>query len=1151
MESEQCARREKENWYRDLVEHSDDLLCIHDLAGRLLSVNSAPALALGYSVEELLQIPMRELVAPEYRSQFDAYLVEIERVGEVRGFLAIMARSGERRIWQYHNALCTEGVASPIVRGVAHDITDQRRTEKLLRQAGESLLSQVREHERSIRKLQLFRTLLDQSNDAVEVVDPDSLRFLDVNDKACSALGYGREELLCLTVFDIDPEITPSSIGQIREHLRTTGSLVVESLRRRKDRSIFPVEVSMKSVQLEREYVIAIVQDITARKAADARLQEYERVVEGQDEMIVVVDREHRYVIANRAFLDYRGLERQQVVGHTIDEIVHAQALEVVKQKMDECFQGKIVEYEMKYTYPNRGERDLFITYFPMEGPTGVERIAAILRDVTQTKRAEEARHRSELALRDAKEFSENLIRTANVIILGLDMEGNVNLFNQAAEEITGYAFSELIGGSWSTVVPRDRFPEVWEEFDKLLGGKAGPTYENPILTKTGEQRHISWRNNQVKVNGTVVGTISFGIDITEHKLAEQALQHSEQNYGMFIAQSSEGIFRQDLDEPLDVNAPEDELIHHILHDSYVAECNEAFVKMYGLNSVQEFAGKRLTETLDPNDPRNIDLTRDYVRSGFRIIDRESHETDVHGNPKVFLNSLIGIVESGKLVQTWGIQRDITERVKLEEARQNADEALRKSESHFRLLVEQASDGIFLADAQGRYLDVNSAGLEMLGYSRAEILQLSIADIVAGEEVARVPGEVARFAGGNVVRTEWKFRRKNGSFFPGEVVGRQLPDGRLQAILRDMTERQEAEEALNQTVRQLRAVTTELELTKEKLSEEKLYLENAIDTELGFGEIIGHSGALQEVMKKVAKVASTNSTVLLLGETGTGKELVARALHHFSKRKQNSFIKLNCAAIPSGLLESELFGHEKGAFTGAVSKKFGRLELADKGTLFLDEIGEIPLGLQPKLLRVLQDQEFERLGGTQTLKVDFRLIAATNRDLLRSVNESQFRSDLYYRLNVFPIRIPPLRERREDIPLLVDYFVQRYSARMDKSITSIPARTMERLVQWGWPGNIRELENFIERSVILTPGLILQVPLSELGTPPNVGNAETLHEKNRERIVQVLRECKGQLGGPAGAAVRLGLKRTTLQSKLVNFGIDPGDYRGPTAGKVD
>jgi len=342
-------------------------------------------------------------------------------------------------------------------------------------------------------------------------------------------------------------------------------------------------------------------------------------------------------------------------------------------------------------------------------------------------------------------------------------------------------------------------------------------------------------------------------------------------------------------------------------------------------------------------------------------------------------------------------------------------------------------------------------------------------------------------------------------------------------------------------VTELRETSEALREAKKKLTEEKLYLEQEIDTQLGFGEIVGKSKPLQNVMENVRKVAASGATVLLLGETGTGKELVARAIHRLSQRAGNSFIKSNCAAIPSGLLESELFGNEKGAFTGAVSKKIGRIELADKGTLFLDEIGEIALALQPKLLRVLQDQEFERLGGTQTTKVDFRLIAATNRDLAELVQKREFRSDLYYRLNVFPIHVPPLRERREDIPLLVEHFVQKCARRMNKPITSIPKKTMDALQAWEWPGNIRELENFIERSVILTQGSVLVSPLGELKPVTRADNAanDNLEAVEREHILRALRQSHGQIGGVKGAAMLLGLKRTTLQSKLKQLGINP------------
>ncbi len=341
-------------------------------------------------------------------------------------------------------------------------------------------------------------------------------------------------------------------------------------------------------------------------------------------------------------------------------------------------------------------------------------------------------------------------------------------------------------------------------------------------------------------------------------------------------------------------------------------------------------------------------------------------------------------------------------------------------------------------------------------------------------------------------------------------------------------------------------VAAEIEALKNRLTEEKRYLEEELSSEGHFAEIVGDSPALRQVLDQAATVAPCDATVLILGETGTGKELIARALHRLSRRKDGTFVKLNCAAIPTGLLESELFGHEKGAFTGAVSQKVGRMELADGGTLFLDEVGEVPLELQPKLLRVLQDREFERLGSNRTIKVNLRLIAATNRDLAESIAQHEFRSDLFYRLSVFPIRIPPLRERREDIPLLVRYFVRKFALRMGRQIESIPKETMQALTAWSWPGNIRELENLMERSVILSNGAALYVPLSELRSESRTTASHpdhSLENIEREHILRVLRETHGVLSGPNGAARRLGLNRTTLQSKMRRLKITRKNYK--------
>jgi formate hydrogenlyase transcriptional activator len=325
------------------------------------------------------------------------------------------------------------------------------------------------------------------------------------------------------------------------------------------------------------------------------------------------------------------------------------------------------------------------------------------------------------------------------------------------------------------------------------------------------------------------------------------------------------------------------------------------------------------------------------------------------------------------------------------------------------------------------------------------------------------------------------------------------------------------------------------------LGDQQLHLEPETSSEYAFEGIVGKSTALQKVLEQVAIVAPTDSTVLLHGETGTGKELIARAIHNRSARRQRTFVRLNCAAIPSGLLESELFGHEKGAFTGALMQRKGRFELADGGSLFLDEIGDISLELQPKLLRAIQEQEFERLGSSKTISVNVRLIAATHRDLPAMIRDEKFREDLFYRFNVFPIEIPPLRERREDIPLLVNYFVSKVAGRMRRQIKSIPTRAMEMLTNCPWKGNIRELANFIERAVILTRGEELEVPVNELATSSEtivaVGTPSTFRQAESSVIVNALRASSGRIAGKGGAAERLGLKRTTLQNKIRRLGI--------------
>jgi formate hydrogenlyase transcriptional activator len=358
-------------------------------------------------------------------------------------------------------------------------------------------------------------------------------------------------------------------------------------------------------------------------------------------------------------------------------------------------------------------------------------------------------------------------------------------------------------------------------------------------------------------------------------------------------------------------------------------------------------------------------------------------------------------------------------------------------------------------------------------------------------------------------------------------------------VLEELRNDQAFHEA-NQLIAGLEPAVRLVEELKDRLAQEKVYLEDEIRSELNFEEIVGRSAALRSVLQEIETVAPTDSTVLIYGETGTGKELIARAIHNLGSRSKNSFVKLNCAAIPTGLLESEMFGHEKGAFTGAVAQRIGRFELAHHGTVFLDEIGEIPLELQPKLLRVLQEREFERLGSSRTMRTDARLIAATNRDLGAMVEDQTFRADLFYRLNVFPVHVPPLRDRPDDIPLLVRHFVQQFARKMGKAVDTIPTETMSALMRYRWPGNIRELQNLLERAMILSTGPVLKVPLNDLQqapAPPVSRSAGTLEDVERRHILDVLDAANWVIAGPKGAAASLGLKRSTLQARMEKLGI--------------
>jgi len=477
--------------------------------------------------------------------------------------------------------------------------------------------------------------------------------------------------------------------------------------------------------------------------------------------------------------------------------------------------------------------------------------------------------------------------------------------------------------------------------------------------------------------------------------------------------------------------------------------------------------------------------------------------------------------------------------------RKRAEEALEQLRRQNELILHAAGEGIYGLDVHGNTTFVNPAAARMIGWKAEELIGKPQHDILHHSKPDGTPYPkeecpiYAAFRDGAVHHvTDEVFWRKDGTSFPVEYISTPIWDERGKLVgavvtFEDITERKRAEQAL-------RNALDEVEQLKSRLQAEKNYLQEEIKLDHNFEEIISRSDALKMVLRKVEQVASTDATVLILGETGTGKELFVRAIHNLSLRKDRPLVKVNCAALPPGLIESELFGHEKGAFTGALSRKIGRFELADGGTIFLDEIGDLPLDLQAKLLRVLQERAFERLGNPRPIKVDVRVIAATNRDVTKAITAGNFREDLYYRLNVFPIALPPLRERTGDIPLLVRHFARRYGQKVGKVIDKIPQKVMTALQAYSWPGNVRELENIIERAVILSPGSILQ--LDEMLDVVRIIEAQpttslTLEEVEQNHILKVLEVTGWRIEGKRGAAVRLGLNPSTLRSRIEKLNI--------------